>query len=253
MKILLFLFMIFTGDFFGTSHKAFSTLCRDSLKNKTVTDEEIVREISRELSKKERFIEWLLKEGLISPELVSDWLFIKENMTEDKVQIKVRVSVRKPGVYRNNYVSLKELRRVSNLMQGNSLDEPVIQDSTEPLAEILADPNILTPENRLEEEEEENGGWIVDAFNDVLKTYPPKTDTQRLKQIFYERVMATEPITLQEIADRYGVSRQAIDNYEKKLLRRLVEIILTQYSHHSTEKLLNKLNEKVNSTRPSHH
>ena len=246
MKILLFLFMIFVGDFFGTSPKASSTLCRDSFKK--VTDEEIVKEINRELSKKELFIEWLLREDLISPELISNWLFIKENMTEDKVR------VRGHGAYRNNYVSLKELKRVRNLMNnGASLDEPDIQDSTDPLVEILADPNTLTPENYLEEEEEENGGWMVDAFNDVLKTYPPKTDTQRLKQIFYERIMATEPITLQEIADRYGVSRQAIDNYEKKLLRKLIHVILTQYSHHSTEELLRKLNKKVNSTRPSHH
>ena len=224
---------------FGTSYKAFSIPCKNSFKkkditareivNEGITDEEIIGEINKELSKKELFIEWLLRENLISPELLSRWLLMKENRTEDTVKVKGH------SKYKNTYVPLKELRRVNNLMHANSLDAPAFPDSTETLVDLLVDPNASTPEDNLEEEGRWSKGWIIDAFNDVLETYPPTTDINQLKQIFYERVIATEPKTLQELANRYGIHRYAIDSKEKKLLRRLRNRILDKYGHHLRE------------------
>lgn len=49
--------------------------------------------------------------------------------------------------------------------------------------------------------------------------------TPRDRELLEERLLADEPVTLQTIADRHGVSRQAIDDGQRKLLARLAEAL----------------------------
>lgn len=44
-------------------------------------------------------------------------------------------------------------------------------------------------------------------------------------ELLEERLLADEPVTLQAIADRYGVTRQAIEDGQRKLLARLTDIL----------------------------
>lgn len=49
--------------------------------------------------------------------------------------------------------------------------------------------------------------------------------TPRDLELLEERLLADEPVTLQAIADRYGVTRQAIEDGQRKLLARLAEAL----------------------------
>lgn len=50
----------------------------------------------------------------------------------------------------------------------------------------------------------------------------------REKEIFDERLMAEDPITLQELGERYGVSRERVRQIEEALKRKLREFLVTE-------------------------
>ncbi len=50
----------------------------------------------------------------------------------------------------------------------------------------------------------------------------------REKEIFEERLMAEDPITLQELGERYGVSRERVRQIEEALKRKLREFLVTE-------------------------
>jgi len=52
----------------------------------------------------------------------------------------------------------------------------------------------------------------------------PKT----LKEIFEKRIMAEEPVTLQEIGDKYKVSRERIRQIQERLIKKIKEYLRTQ-------------------------
>jgi len=50
----------------------------------------------------------------------------------------------------------------------------------------------------------------------------------REKEIFDERLMAEDPITLQELGERYGVSRERVRQIEEALKRKLREFLVAE-------------------------
>jgi RNA polymerase sigma-32 factor len=47
--------------------------------------------------------------------------------------------------------------------------------------------------------------------------------------IFHERLLAEEPLTLQEIGDKYGISRERVRQIETRLKRRLKDYLSTEF------------------------
>ena len=191
--------------------------CEEPPKTQEITDEEIIEAINKDSTKKERFIAWLLREKLISRRLLTQWLTIKENRTEDRVKVRVGTL----SQYR--YIPLKEIKRVQNLMVESSLDELVFPDNTETRTDVLVD-HSLTPEELLAsiEEERNRADLLSDVFNDVLNTYPRTANTAVIQRIFYERIIASEkPTTLRKIATEHGISLNAVYVKEQILLKKL--------------------------------
>ena len=72
----------------------------------------------------------------------------------------------------------------------------------------------------------ENSGKYCDvcSVEDILKKKFCEFAVRlkdREKQIFEERLMAELPLTLQEIADRYGITKERVRQIEAKLIERL--------------------------------
>jgi RNA polymerase sigma-32 factor len=61
---------------------------------------------------------------------------------------------------------------------------------------------------------------LQEIFHRELKEFS-KTLSERELAILNERLIAEEPKTLQEIADRFGVTREAIRLNEKSLITRI--------------------------------
>jgi RNA polymerase sigma-32 factor len=67
---------------------------------------------------------------------------------------------------------------------------------------------------------------IAAVFSDHIEEFT-KTLNERDAQIFTDRMLSENPATLQEIADRYGVSRERARQLEQKIvnnLRKFVEV-----------------------------
>jgi RNA polymerase sigma-32 factor len=94
-----------------------------------------------------------------------------------------------------------------------SLDEKVSDDSNLYFLETLASTEELI-DDRLAAGELKQ--FIDDRFKEFASTLSEKDKT-----ILQERLIAEEPLTLQAIADKFGVTREAIRISEKKLVERI--------------------------------
>jgi len=94
-----------------------------------------------------------------------------------------------------------------------SLDEKVSPDSNVYLLETLASTEQLIDEKLATGELKQ---FIDEKFKEFANTLPKKELT-----ILQKRLIAEEPLTLQAIADQYGVTREAIRISEKKLVEKI--------------------------------
>jgi RNA polymerase sigma-32 factor len=103
-----------------------------------------------------------------------------------------------------------------------SLDQPlgfetdrsfgdILADDDEPLEDVLANEDFLR------------------VFRDKVALFAEDLD-ERDRDILEKRLIAEEPLTLQEIGDRYGITREGSRQAEKKLLQRLKIFIKQEMS-----------------------
>lgn len=113
------------------------------------------------------------------------------------------------------HVSEEDVIAVENSIQGYdlSLDQKVSEDSEKSYLDTLASTEELIDERLATGELKE----IVDSkFREFAGTLSEK---ERL--ILGQRLIAEKPLTLQAIADRYGVTREAIRVSEKRLVEKI--------------------------------
>ena len=94
-----------------------------------------------------------------------------------------------------------------------SLDEKISDDSNLYFLETLASTEKLIDDKLASGELKQ---FIDDRFKEFASTLSEKD-----KMILQERLIAEEPLTLQAIADKFGVTREAIRISEKKLVERI--------------------------------
>ena len=112
-------------------------------------------------------------------------------------------------------VSEDDVREVEWSIEGGdvSLDLPVGPEDPTPLVERLeASEDLL--DDRLAR------GELQTVFNEKLEAFAQDL-SERERVILYERLIAEDPLTLQGIADRFGVSREAIRLNEKSLVKQI--------------------------------
>jgi RNA polymerase sigma-32 factor len=96
-----------------------------------------------------------------------------------------------------------------------SLDAPLGGDDEAPRTRMdLLESNTPRPDVRVEQNE------FQTLLREKLETFA-KTVEGREETIFRERWLTDEPLTLQEIGDRYGISRERARQIEKRLMTRL--------------------------------
>ncbi|MDH4229556.1 MAG: RNA polymerase factor sigma-32 [Nitrospirota bacterium] len=94
-----------------------------------------------------------------------------------------------------------------------SLDEPVADGSDMTHGDQLADPRADPAEAAAQRQLRELIAGHLATFGTALEG--------RDREIFFERLMSAEPVTLQEIASRHGVTRERVRQNEKRMLERL--------------------------------
>ncbi len=94
-----------------------------------------------------------------------------------------------------------------------SLDAPITGDSTEDHKSFLPDKE-ASPEKALSERE------LKQVLNTKLQDFR-KELTKRELVIFEKRILAEDPLTLQDLGEQFGVSRERIRQLEEKLLKKV--------------------------------
>ena len=110
-----------------------------------------------------------------------------------------------------------EVVEMDRRLSGNdvSLDAPVGDSEGRALSRVE-----MLPSGGAGADETLAGAEIDDMVREKLVAFE-KTLTGKDVAIFRDRLMADEPITLQEIGDRYGISRERVRQLEKRLQDKL--------------------------------
>jgi RNA polymerase sigma-32 factor len=117
------------------------------------------------------------------------------------------------GVKESDVVDIEAVTQGGDL----SLDAPLTQETKESFAEQLP---AQTPalDDALADAEYQQ--LLQNKFLEFSKTLKP-----RELVVFRERLIAEEPKTLQQIADQFGVTREAVRQVESKIVKRLKEFL----------------------------
>ena len=94
-----------------------------------------------------------------------------------------------------------------------SLEAPLKEDSEDSFKDFLRAPG-PSVEDQIAREE------VLSRFSQLLHEFG-KTLQDKERVIFYERLLAENPLTLQEIGKRFGISRERVRQIEERLLRKL--------------------------------
>jgi RNA polymerase sigma-32 factor len=96
-----------------------------------------------------------------------------------------------------------------------SLDAPLKDDSDTERVELLSD-DVESVENQVAKKE------IEALLHNKIAEFK-KTMTSRELEIFEQRIFSDTPATLQEIGDRYGISRERVRQVEKNIIKKMRE------------------------------
>ena len=101
-----------------------------------------------------------------------------------------------------------------------SLDQPLGFDSDRSFGDVLADGDEPLEDVLANED-------FLRVFREKVAIFSEELD-DRDRFILENRLIAEEPVTLQQIGDRYGITREGSRQVERKLLGRLKEFIRTE-------------------------
>lgn len=159
--------------------------------------------------------------------IMANWKMVKLGTTQDQRKLFFNLLKEQRRLEAEGYevgprllaerLDVKE-RTVVDMQQAltqwdRSLDEPVSEEGGETRGDLLADDRSDAGEVLAQKQ-------LRDLINHHLSAFARELEG-RDREIFTERLTAEEPVTLQEIADRHGVSRERVRQNEKRLLERI--------------------------------
>lgn len=103
-----------------------------------------------------------------------------------------------------------------------SLDAPLKDDSDTERIEFLSTADESTEEKVAKKE-------IEELLHNKIEIFKKKMNKREL-EIFNVRIFSDDPATLQEIGDRYGISRERVRQIEKSLIKKLREFFKREVS-----------------------
>lgn len=121
----------------------------------------------------------------------------------------------------NLQVSQDEVAEMSKRLSQSEahLDAPVGPDSDAVLSDFIADDDVPIDEKLAKAE-------IQDLFHDKLGEFAKELKPRELK-ILHERLLAEVPLTLQQIADDYGISKERARQIEERIIEKLRDFFKT--------------------------
>lgn len=115
-------------------------------------------------------------------------------------------------------VSEEEVSNMAQRLTGRdvSLDRPVDEDSDTRLGDLQKDGEETALDDRLAQAEQL--ALLKEKIDDLR---PQLNDREKI--LLEERLLADEPLTLQEIGEKYGITREAVRQAEARLMKKIKE------------------------------
>lgn len=97
------------------------------------------------------------------------------------------------------------------------LDSPMVydEDDRKTLSNSIASPIEEQPDTAVESKE------FRRVLRDKLDSFAYKLKNDRQREIFYRRIIADEPMTLQELGDRFSITKERARQIEEEIMNRL--------------------------------
>lgn len=113
-------------------------------------------------------------------------------------------------------VSEKDVTDMAQRLAGRdvSLDRPVDDESSTRLSDLQRDETLEPLDDRLAREEQ------LSLLKQRLEELRPELN-EREKILLEERILADDPLTLQEIGEKYGITREAVRQAETRLMKKI--------------------------------
>lgn len=116
-------------------------------------------------------------------------------------------------------IPAEEIQEMSQRIRGRdlSLSQPLDSDSGASLMDFQKT-NESGPDDVLASKEE------VELLNEKIEELRPQLN-EREKILLEERLLSDEPLTLQEIGEKYGITREAVRQTEARLLKKIKNLL----------------------------
>jgi RNA polymerase sigma-32 factor len=120
-------------------------------------------------------------------------------------------------------VKEEEVMEMSQRLGGGevSLNAPMSDDGKEVFGSFLADPNAVAIDEHLSEKE--NRRLLLEK----LAEYREKLSGKEL-DIFDNRIMAENPLTLQELGDKYHISRERVRQIQERIIKNIKKWLIEE-------------------------
>lgn len=116
-----------------------------------------------------------------------------------------------------------EVKDMAMRMSGRdiSLDRPLDSSSPTSLGDLQKNEESLPLDEQLSRMEE------IEKLKSIIESLRPQL-TEKEKIILEERVLSDEPLTLQEIGDKYKITREAVRQTEARLMNKIKKALLPE-------------------------
>lgn len=110
----------------------------------------------------------------------------------------------------------EEINQMSQRMSGRdvSLDKPLDTETTISYGDLQSNPLDDSLDDRLAKEEE------ISILKEKIEELKPELNA-REKILLEERILSDDPLTLQEIGEKYGITREAVRQAEARLMKKI--------------------------------
>lgn len=118
-----------------------------------------------------------------------------------------------------------EVKDMAQRMSGRdiSLDKPLDDDSQMSLGDLQKNTNDIPLDDQLAQNE------MIEILKRKIEDLRPQL-TEKESIILEERILADEPLTLQEIGDKYKITREAVRQTEARLMNKIKKLMIPDES-----------------------
>ena len=167
--------------------------------------------------------------------IMENWKLVKIGTTQNQRKLFFNLSKERDKLIAQGYepearllaerldVKEEEVTEMSQRLGGGevSLNAPVSYDGKDVFGSFLPDPDEVAIDDQLSEHEDRN--LLLQKLAEYRETLSGKE-----LDIFDNRIMAEKPLTLQELGDRYHISRERVRQIQERIVKNIKEWLIEE-------------------------